>query len=125
LEFIMAGTAGIQNALIIRADITTGSAAEDYAVSRAGSVVDAWVIATGASTNGTVTVNKGASAITDAMTCAVDTTVDRAATINDANISFSAGDTLRFVCAGDAVASTICIACVTFLPAVADSTALT
>jgi hypothetical protein len=43
----------------------------------------------------TVQVKKGATAISDAIACATDTNITRSATIDDAQSSLAAGDTLR------------------------------
>lgn len=70
-------------------------------------VVDVIVQARGASTNGTIQIHDGTNAITDAIVCAVDTTVTRAGTIDDAYSTIAAGGTIEIVCAGDTVADTV------------------
>ena len=47
-------------------------------------VIDVVVQCTGANVNGTLTLKNGTNAISDAIVCAVDTTITRAATIDDA-----------------------------------------
>ena len=47
-------------------------------------VIDVVVQCTGANGNGTLTLKNGSNAISDAIICAVDTTITRAGTINDA-----------------------------------------
>lgn len=63
-------------------------------------IIDAWVVKTtadGHATEDTITIGKGASAITDAMAIGLlnDTGITRAATINDANHEIAAGGALR------------------------------
>jgi len=70
-------------------------------------VIDVFVQPRGASTNGTMQIHDGTNAITDAMVCAVDKTLARAATIDDAYAIIAKGGILEIVCAGDAVGSTI------------------
>lgn len=111
----MAGTVSIQNPLFVRADITgDATGGDDYVVTRAGFVLDAFAICTAANASGTITVRKSSSAITSAIVCAVDTTVSRTTAINDANYSFAAGDTMSFITNGAADRG-ICV--VSFVPA--------
>ncbi len=100
----------ISHAVAFTLQITTGSASEDIfddAIPFDCEIVDVIVQCQGTSTNGTMRITNGTNNITDAMTVAVDTTVVRAATIDNAYSSLVIGDTLEVVCAGDAVASTI------------------
>jgi len=55
-------------------------------------------------TNGAMTL-KGADNITNAMTCAADTTMARATTIDDTYSTIEKGGTLEVVCAGGTVAN--------------------
>lgn len=57
-------------------------------------VLDVIVECTGANGGGTITLKSGSNAITDAIVCAVDTTVTRAGTINDAYQTVAAGGSL-------------------------------
>jgi len=57
-------------------------------------IVDVIVQARATSGGGTMTVKAGANAVTDAIRCAVDTTITRAGTINDAYSTLAAGATL-------------------------------
>jgi hypothetical protein len=83
------------NNQIVFVSRSSASGNDDFTMIRAGDVYDAFGIANGA-TAGTVTVSKAGSAITDAISInGGDTTLARAATINDANNSFAVGDTLR------------------------------
>ncbi len=94
----------------ITKNITTGSAAEAIFTTNAPfafEIVDVIIQPRGASTNGTMKITDGTSDITDAMTCAVDKTIDRAATIDDAKSTIAAGGSLVVVCAGDTVGNTI------------------
>lgn len=92
-------------------DVTTGAASVSFFGAGGApfdfEIVDVVIQPRGASTNGTMTLKNGATAITDAITCAVDKTIDRAATIDDAQSTISKGGDITIVCAGDAVASTI------------------
>lgn len=55
-------------------------------------VIDVIVQARATSGGGTATLKKGSNAITDAMVMAVDTTIVRAGTINDAYSTLAEGD---------------------------------
>lgn len=57
-------------------------------------VLDVCVQCRAANANGTLTLKKGATAITDAIICAVDKVVTRAGTIDDAQSTLAAGDTV-------------------------------
>lgn len=96
--------------VVIKKVITTGSADEaifDEDAPFKFRIIDVIVEPRGNSTNGTMKITDGTNDITDAMTCAVDTTIARASTIDDAYSTIAAGGSLSVVCAGDAVASTI------------------
>ena len=79
-------------------------------------VVDVVIQMRGTSTNGTMKVTNGTNDITDAMTVAVDKTVVRAASIDDAYSTIEKGQTLEVVCAGDTVANTIGLVLITIVP---------
>lgn len=67
----------------------------NFTMIRTGVVYDAFAVANGA-TAGTVTVSKGAAAITNAISVnAADTTLTRVGTIDNANNTFAIGDVLR------------------------------
>lgn len=118
----MAGTIGIQYPLVVLfTQSSAGAAANNYTMLRAGTCVDATVIARASQTAGTCLVGKGASAITNAMVAATDTNVVRAGTIDDANYSLDVGDSLRFTTVG---AATLVTAFATIIPPVADSTTI-
>lgn len=92
-------------------DITTGST--DIAMfGPAGApfkfeVIDAFIQPRGASTGGTVKIQNVTDDITDAMTCAVDKTMDRAASIDNDYAVVEKNAKVTIVCAGSVVASTI------------------
>jgi hypothetical protein len=97
--------------------VTTGAAAIVVPGLKQGDeIIDVMIIPTGASTNGTIKITNGTNDITDAMTCAVDKTIDRAATIDDAYSTLPAAGA-RIVCAGDTVANTKAIVVFTYIPA--------
>jgi len=58
------------------------------------------VQAQAAATSGTLQLRRTTDAITDAMTCAVDHTLDTAATIDNAQATTTAGETLNFISTG-------------------------
>jgi len=63
-------------------------------------VIDVTVQARAASGSGTATLRKGTSAISDAIAMAVDTTIARAGTIDDAYSTLAAGDSLNVITNG-------------------------
>lgn len=65
-------------------------------------VIDVIVQARATSGGGTATLKKGSNAITDAMVMAVDTTIVRAGTINDAYSTLNEGDAVSVDCANAA-----------------------
>lgn len=65
-------------------------------------VIDVIVTATAASGSGTVTLRTSTTAISDAIVCAVDTTVVRAGTLDDAYTTLAAGDNLNVITNGAA-----------------------
>jgi len=91
-------------------DVTTGAAEVKVFDSDAPfkfRIVDVVIEPRGASTNGTMKITNGTNDITNAMVCAVDKTMVRAGTIDNAYSTIAKGGSLSIVCAGDAVASTI------------------
>ena len=66
-------------------------------------ILDVVIQARATEANGTMTL-KGAGNITDAIVCAVDTTIARAGTIDDVYSTIEKDGTLEVVCAGTAVA---------------------
>ena len=74
---------------------SAASGNDDFTMIRAGDVYDAFGVANGG-TAGTLTVQNGANAITDAISVnGGDETLARAGTIDDANNSLAVGDILR------------------------------
>lgn len=95
---------------VITKDITTGAASVKLMDANAPfkfRIIDVIIEPAGASTNGTMKITDGTSDITDAIVCAVDKTVARAGTIDNAKSTIAKGGSVVVVCAGDAVASTI------------------
>jgi hypothetical protein len=91
-------------------DVTTGAAEVKVFDSDAPfkfRVVDVVVEPRGASTNGTMKITNGTNDITNAMVCAVDKTMVRAGTVDNAYSTIAKGGSLSIVCAGDTVADTI------------------
>ncbi len=103
-------TTNIVTPVVISYDVTTGSSEEkvfDATVPFKIQILEVIVEPRGASTNGTMKITDGTNDITDAMVVAVDKTMVRAATVDNAYSTIAAGGSLSIVCAGDAVASTI------------------
>jgi hypothetical protein len=120
----MAGTVGIQDALVVSFTSSAGGAANnDYTLSRGGTIVESWCIARAASLAGTFQLSRVrsgvAGAITDAMNAAVDRVVTYQGTIDDDFYAVVSGDILRFQTVG---ATTRVDACATLVAPVANST---
>ncbi len=64
-------------------------------------VIDVIVQARATSVGGTATLKKGSNAISDAIVMAVDTTITRAGTINDAYSTLAEGDAVSVDCANN------------------------
>ena len=97
--------------------VTTGSAS--IAVTglvEGDEIIDVMIIPTGASANGTIKITDGSSDITDTMICAVDKTIARAGTIDDAKSTLPVGGAV-IVCAGDSIPATVAIVVFTYIPA--------
>jgi hypothetical protein len=85
-----------------RIDIADGAGDTDVVLDHKTRVIDAWAVKTAADggAGDTVTVKNGATAITDAMSLnAVDKSVVRAGTIDDAQHEIAAGGTLKITAA--------------------------
>lgn len=87
---------GITLVCNVVADATGGKAVP---IPYAMEVLDVCTQCRAANANGTMKIKKGASDITDAMICAVDKVVTRAGTIDDAQSTLAAGDTVTVVAA--------------------------
>ena len=70
-------------------------------------ITDVIIQPRGASTSGTMKITDGTNDITDAIICAVDKTIGRASTIDDAYSTIGVNGTLEIVCAGNVIADTI------------------
>lgn len=101
---------GINQVMAFTFNVTTG-AATGLEIFLANApfkfeVIDVIVQPRGTSTNGTLKLTNGTNDITDAMVCAVDKTMVRPATIDDAYSTIAENGTLDIVCAGDVIGST-------------------
>ena len=79
----------------------TAAAGFNFTMPVAMNIADVVVQAQAAATSGTLQLRRTTTAITDAMTCAVNHTVDRAASIDDEQATTTAGETLNFISTGD------------------------
>ena len=87
----------------------TGEVAVD--IPFAVEVIDVIVQARATVGGGTMTLKKGATAITNAIVCAVDTTITRAGTIDDAQSTLAAGDTVTIDAANAGDRALVSILC--------------
>lgn len=78
----------------------TAAAGFNFTMPVAMRIADIVVQAQAAATSGTLQLRRTTTAITDALTCAVDHTLDRAATIDNAQAATTAGETLNFISTG-------------------------
>jgi len=83
----------------ITADATGG---QSITVPYDMTIYDVVVVATAASGGGTVTVRSATNAISDAIACAVDTTVARAGTLDDTYTSVTTSSSLNVITNGAA-----------------------
>ena len=83
---------------------TAGGASTTATLTRPVTFYDFTVYATAAQGGGTLTLQNAGVAITDAVACASDEAVTRAATFDDAQISANAGVVITFAAAGAATA---------------------
>ena len=106
-------TVGYQNTTDVVFDMTsdTTNASEQFniVVTRAFVVVGVTVICEKTQAGGTVTVGKGASAITAALACDTANAVVNATTLAVANSTFAVGDTLRATIATAGTRGTIVV----------------
>ena len=79
---------------------STAAAGFNFTMPVAMNIADVVIQAQAAANTGTLQLRTGTTAITDAMTCAVDHTLDRAATIDNAQATTTAGSTLNFISTG-------------------------
>jgi hypothetical protein len=103
---------------ILVQEVTTGAASIAITgLTEGDEIIDVMVIATGASTNGTIQIQDGAAGeITDAMVCAVDKAITRAASIDAAKSTLPASGA-KIVCAGDSIPATVAKVIITYIPA--------
>lgn len=110
---LVAAAAGINQVIAFTFDVTTG-AATGLEIFLANApfkfeVIDVIVQPRGASTSGTIKITDGTNDITDAMVCAVDKTMVRPATIDNAYSTILKNGTLEIVCAGTTIGDTIAL----------------
>ena len=116
LEQAADGAAGIPVEIVN--DVTTGASSikiYDADAPFKFEVIDVTIQPRGASTNGTIKITNGTNDITDAIVCAVDKTMIKATTIDNAYSTIAAAGTLEIVCAGDSVAATIALVTIKIL----------
>lgn len=106
-------TVGYQNTTDIVLDMTSVASGTpdvfDIVVTRAFLVIGVSVICTATVVGGTVTVGKGASAITSALACDTANAVVNAATLDIANTVFAVGNTLRISVATNGAKGTVIV----------------
>ena len=78
----------------------TAAAAFNFTMPVAMNIADVVVQAQAAANTGTLQLRRTTTAITDAIVAAVNHTFDRAATIDDAQATTTAGETLNFISTG-------------------------
>ncbi len=107
---LVAANGAVNQLMAFTYNVTTG-AASGLEIFKANApfkfeVVDVIVQPRENSTNGTLKITNGTNDITDAMVCAADKTMVRAASIDDLYSEIEADETLEIVCAGDTVGNT-------------------
>lgn len=108
IEQVVDGETGIP--IVISKNITEGAAAVSIFDANAPfkmEIIDIIVQPRGASANGTMKVTDGTNDISDAIVAAVDKTIGRASTIDDAYSTIAKDGSLEVACAGDVIADTI------------------
>ncbi len=88
--------------IVQRVNVTAAanSTAKEFTVDYDMVLVDVLVRATATSASGTLTLRRSTTAITDAIACATDVNIDRAASITDAGQALVAGETLNLIANG-------------------------
>jgi len=79
----------------------TAAAGFNFTMPVAMNIADVVVQAQAAATSGTLQLRRTETAITDAIVCAVDHKIVRAASIDDEQATTTAGETLNFISTGD------------------------
>ena len=99
------GTALSYMNTIVRIDMNADAktSAFSFTMPVSMNIADVVVQSQATKTDGTLTLRRATTAITDAIVCAVDHTFDRAATIDNAQAATTAGETLNFLAAGTGV----------------------
>ena len=100
----MAGT--LYNGFTLQATVT-GGANTTATLTRAITFYDLTLYATGAQGGGTIKLTT-AGDVTDALICAVDKTINRASTFDDANVNAAAASVVTFTAAGGAGTAGVC-----------------
>jgi hypothetical protein len=108
IQSIVVGAEGINQLIAFTYDVTTGAA--DIKIFDGDTpfkfeIVDVIIQSRGTDGTGTLKITNGANDITDAMTCAVDKTMARAGTIDDAYSTIAKNGTVQIACAGGTVAN--------------------
>ena len=81
-------------------DAAANATAKTFTVDYDMYIVDVVVQSNATSSSGTLTLKNGTTAISDAITCAVNHAIDRAATLDDAQTAIAAGTELNLIAAG-------------------------
>jgi len=81
-------------------DAAANSTAKTFTVPYDMYIVDVVVQCTAANASGTLTLRTGTTAISDGIACATNHAVDRAATLDDAQVTRTAGETLNLIANG-------------------------
>ena len=93
-----AATYGMQ---VVRVAVdSTAAAGFNFTMPISMYIANVVIQAQAAANTGTLQLRRTTTAITDAMTCAVNHTLDTAATIDDAQATTTAGETLNFLSTG-------------------------
>ena len=90
--------------VVIAADATGG---QDFVAAFDGKIVDVVVQCNGANVSGSLQVRRATTGITDAIICAVNHVIDRAGTIDDAEDTMVADETLNILANGAADVGTV------------------
>ena len=93
-----------QNTIVrINVDEDAKTSAFEFIMPVSMNIADVVIQAQSTKTDGTLTLRRGTTAITDAIACETDHTFDRAATIDNAQATTTAGETLNLLAAGTGV----------------------
>ena len=110
IQSIVAGAEGINQPMAFTFNVTIGAATGLEIFKKNApfkfEVIDVTIQPRGTSTSGTIKITNGTNDITDVMICAVDKTMVKAASIDDAYSTIEKDGTLDIVCAGTVIADT-------------------